>query len=162
MLNIKLNHISCTWDEYMTQYLHTHNSYNYMHIGIYTRLIILYLYPSNNLHKLSRSIAGQMWDKGKIDLSYQRNYSNSVLIYVTGFWKTSPNVTFHSSKYSQNEQREFPITFILVSICSSHLKLCTTKKWEILWKFCNIFTDVIINCAILCISMWHLRLIFQN
>ena len=55
--------------------------------------------------------------------------------YVTGFWKISPNVTFHSSNiYNQNEKWELQITFTVATIFSSHLKLLelSVKYFEIL------------------------------
>jgi len=44
------------------------------------------------------------------------------IIYVTGFWKISPNVTFYCSNiYHQNKEWELPINSTVVAIFSSCL-----------------------------------------
>ena len=76
-------------------------------------------------------------------------------IYVTGFWKISPNVTFYYSNiYNQNKEWELPINLKVVTICSSHLEL-PENNWKYIEKFCISFAVVMVNCVILCISMWH-------
>ena len=81
------------------------------------------------------------------------------------FWKISPNVTFQASNiYSQNEEWELPITFTVIKICNSHLKLpeINVKYFEI---SVTPFADVTILINRLCNSMYFnvtLRLIFQN
>jgi len=47
-------------------------------------------------------------------------------IYVTGFWKISPNVTFYTSNiHNHNEEKGHPINFTVIAIvqCISHQKL---------------------------------------
>jgi len=52
------------------------------------------------------------------------------IIYVTGFWKISFNVTFYSSNiYNQNEEWELPINLKVVTMCGSYLKL-PENKWK--------------------------------
>ena len=54
-------------------------------------------------------------------------------VYVTRFWKISPNVTFYNSNiYNQNEKWEPPINLTVVTICSSHLELPENN-----WKYFN-------------------------
>ena len=50
------------------------------------------------------------------------------MLNVTGFWKISPNVTFHASNiYNLTEEWKLPMTPRVVTICSSHLKLPEIK-----------------------------------
>jgi len=61
--------------------------------------------------------------------------SGMSLTYVTGFWRISANVTFHSSNiYNQNEKWELQITFTVATIFSFYLKLLgiNVKYFEIL------------------------------
>ena len=63
----------------------------------------------------------------KYTLSY-----TSKIIFVTGFWKISPYVTFYISNiYKQNKEWELPITSTVVKSCSSNLEL--PKNY---WKYC--------------------------
>ena len=80
-------------------------------------------------------------------------YLFSCTLFVTGFWKISPNVTFYNSNiYNQNEERELPINLKVITMCSSHLEL-PENNWKYFKKFCNPFAVVTRNCVIPCISM---------
>ena len=72
------------------------------------------------------------------------------LVYVTGFWKISLNVTFYNSNiYNQNKEWELPINLKVVTMCSSHLEL-PENNWKYFEKFCNPFAVVTINCVFQC------------
>ena len=50
-------------------------------------------------------------------------------VYVTEFWKISPNVTFYDSNiYSRNEERELQISLTKVTVFSSHLELSKNNQ----------------------------------
>jgi len=51
----------------------------------------------------------------------QQSISGKIVsfIYVTRFWKISPNVTFYNSNiYHQNEEWQLPINSTVIEICS--------------------------------------------
>ena len=73
------------------------------------------------------------------------NKAKNNVIFVTGFWKISPYVTFYNSNiYNQNEEWELPINLKVVTMCISHVEL-PENNWKYFKKFCNPFAVVTIN-----------------
>ena len=80
------------------------------------------------------------------------NILSTVRLYVTRFWKISPNVIFYNSNiYHHNEEWQLPIKSTVVIQFVVH----AFNYQKIMWKFCNPFSYATTNGVILCISLWH-------